>query len=242
MPEPFGPMIAWTSPLPTVRSIPWRISWSGWPSGRDPQAADHEVLVGGGGRLVGHVADHGSLGIVEETATRGGDEVGEGHRFEGRGDRVADADPQDVDRAARRAVAGRGVLGVVGGAEHRRDRALEGAQDLAHRDGVGRPGQLVAAVGAARAHDEPGLAQVHDELLEVGARQVLLRGDAGEARRTGPVVARELDHQPHAVLALRGEGDGARAVVGGALGGLRLDGLGVAAGGGGQGGGSSISE
>ena len=119
---------------------------------------------------------------------------------------------------------------------------LQGAEDLAHRDLGGCPCELVAAVGAARAHDEPGVAQVHDELLEVGARQVLFRGDPGEARRPGPVVARELDHQPHAVFALRGEGDGPRAVVGRALGGLRLDGLGVAAGGGGQGGRSSISE
>ncbi len=77
----------------------------------------------------------------------------------------------------------------------------------------GGPSQLVAAVGAARADDEAGLAQVDDELLEVGPGQVLLGGDAGQAGRSGAVVAGELDHEPDAVLALRGERDGARAVV-----------------------------
>ena len=43
--------------------------------------------------------------------------------------------------------------------------------------------ELVAAVGAAGADDEAGFAQAHDELLEVGARQVLLGGDLREARR-----------------------------------------------------------
>ena len=113
-----------------------------------------------------------------------------------------------------RAVARVGVGGVVAGADHRGDRAFEGSQDLAHRDGLGRAGELVAAVGAAGAHDEAGLAQADDELLEVGAREVLLGGDLGERRRTGPEVAPELDHQPHAVLALRAEGDGAAAVEG----------------------------
>ena len=108
------------------------------------------------------------------------DEVGEGHRVERAGDRVADADPQDVDRAAGRAIAQDRVLGVVAGAHHRRDRALEGAQDLGHRDRLGRPGELVAAVGAARAGHEAGLAEADDELLEVGAREVLLGGDLGE--------------------------------------------------------------
>ena len=78
----------------------------------------------------------------------------------------------------------------------------------------GRSGEFVAAVGATGAHDEAGFAQADDELLEVGAREVLLGGDLGERRRTGPVVPPELDHQAHAVLALRAEGDGAAAVEG----------------------------
>ena len=41
--------------------------------------------------------------------------------------------------------------------------------------------ELVAAVRAAGADDEAGLAQADDELLEVGAREVLLGGDLGQA-------------------------------------------------------------
>ena len=155
--------------------------------GRDAQAADDEVLVGRRW-LVGHGRVRAPWSGVGSDGAGGGrdarrDEVGEGHRVEGAGDRVADADPQDVDGAAGRAIAQDGVLGVVAGADHRRDRALERAQDLAHRDRLGRAGELVAAVRAARARDEAGFAEAHDELLEVGARQVLLGGDLGQAGR-----------------------------------------------------------
>ena len=143
------------------------------------------MLVGGVGGRVGHGVVWapwrrlGWMGSADRDARR--DEVGEGHRVEGAGDGVADADPQDVDGAARRAIAQRRVLRVVAGAQHRGDRALEGAQDVGHRDRLGRSGELVAAVRAAGARHETGLAQADDELLEVGAREVLLGGDLGEA-------------------------------------------------------------
>ena len=106
--------------------------------GRDAQAADDEVLVGGG--LVGHEWVKAPCWWVRGRwagCAAFGDEVGEGHGVEGAGDGVADADPQEVDRAARAAVAGRGVLRVVGGADHRGDRAFERAQDVAHGDRSG---------------------------------------------------------------------------------------------------------
>ena len=85
--------------------------------GRDAKAADDELLVVGGvGRSRG---GQGSLEWcrLDRWSWRRRDarrhEVGEGHRVEGAGDRVADADPQDVDRAAGAAVAQRRVLGVV---------------------------------------------------------------------------------------------------------------------------------
>ena len=74
----------------------------------------------------------------------------------------------------------RRVLGVVGGAHHRRDRAFEGAEDLAHPDLGGVAGELVAAVGAPRRDDEAGVAEAHDELLEIRAGEVFLRRDLGE--------------------------------------------------------------
>ena len=116
------------------------------------------------------------------------------------------------------AVARRWCVRVVGGADHRRDRALEGAEDLAHPDLVGRRGELVAAAGAAGRDDEAGVAEAGHQLLEVGAREVLVERDLGEARRPGPVAPPELDHEPDAVLALRAEGDGAGSVEGRARG------------------------
>ncbi len=104
------------------------------------------------------------------------------------------------------------MLRVVRGADHRGERALKGPKDLAHPDLGRRVGELVAAVSAASAGDQPGVAEAHHELLEVGAGELLLRGDLGEARGTLPEMPPELDHEPDAVLALRAEGDGAGAV------------------------------
>jgi hypothetical protein len=136
------------------------------------------------------------------------DEVREGHAVERARDRVADADPQHVDGAPGRAIARLVLLGVRG-ADHRRDRPFEGAQHVAHPDLVRRRAELVPAAGAAGGRDEACVPQARDQLLQVGARQVLVQRDLGEARGTRAVPPAELNHPPHAVLALRGEGDGA---------------------------------
>ena len=86
------------------------------------------------------------------------------------------------------------MLRIVGGTEHRRDRAFEGAKDLAHPDLLWRPGELVAAVGAAGAGHEAGIAEAHDELLEIGPGEVLVGGHLGEARRTGAEPPTKLNH------------------------------------------------
>ena len=221
MPEPLGPMIAWVSPLRIVRSIPWRISRSGCAAGatrrsritssRSSAMVTKWLLRGWVRDGVDGLAGRGGAGRVRSGSTvrwLDRDEVGEGHAVERARDRVADADPQHVDRAAGGAVAGLVLLGVRG-ADHRRDRALEGAQDVAHPDLVRGRAELVAAAGAARGRDEAGVPEAGDELLQVGARQVLVQRDLGEAGRPGAVAAPELDHEPDAVLALRGEGDGA---------------------------------
>ena len=223
-------MIAWTSPGPTSRSMPCRISRSGAAIGRDAQAADDEAVRGVGGRAVGRApwwcrwsVGHdgvkapsragGSVVRGWRATVRERHEVGEGHAVERAGDGVADADPEQVHGARRRSDRrpGRGRL-VLGRADHRRERALEGAQDLAHRDRLRRARELVAAVGAARGDDEAGVAKHERELLEVCPRHVLGRGDLRERRGPCAEMPPELDHQPNAVLALRAERDGARAV------------------------------
>ena len=78
---------------------------------------------------------------------------------------------------------------------------------------LGRAREFVAAVGAASALHQFGVAEADDELLEVGPRQVFLLGDVRQAGGPVSVPLGELRHQPHAVLALRGEGNGAGAVI-----------------------------
>ena len=93
------------------------------------------------------------------------------------------------------------IIGAIGPSRARRTSLI--------RIWSGGRGELVAAAGAAGGDDEAGVPEARHELLQVGARQVLVRGDLREAGRPGAVAAPELDHEPDAVLALRGEGDGA---------------------------------
>ena len=182
-------MIAWTSPLPTVRSMPWRISWSGSATGttrrsRMTRCWSVAVVSVGHGRVRAPWMGVGWMGGLGRDARR--DEVGEGHRVERAGDGVADADPQHVDGAARDAIAQRWR------ARGRRWRRPSARSGLRGRAGP-RPSRSSRVRGRARSRrgrrgcwHEAGLAQADDELLEVGARQVLLGGDLGEAD-AGPV-------------------------------------------------------
>jgi hypothetical protein len=81
-------------------------------------------------------------------------------------------------------------------------------------------------VCAAGAPDEAGVAEAHDQLLEVGAGKVLFGRDLREAGRALAEVSAQLDHQPDTVLALGRERDGAAAMEGRADRGVGLDRLG----------------
>ena len=105
---------------------------------RDAQAADDQLLVGVGRSRVGQGSLQG--GLDGGRASRSGHEVGEGHRVEGAGDRVADADPQDVDGAARRAIAqaacsGSSLAQIIGAIGPSSARSTS-----RHRDRLGRRG------------------------------------------------------------------------------------------------------
>ena len=104
-----------------------------------------------------------------------------------------------MDAARLRPIA---VLEVAdAGARHLEDRPLEGADRVGHGDLGGRSGQPVAAGLAAGRGHQPGPAQVADELLEVGVRQLLAPRDLGE--REAAVLAlgaRQRDEDADAVL------------------------------------------
>ena len=223
LPEPLGPMIAWTSPFPTVRSIPLRISLSGaavgatcrsrisryWSLTAGWDSCRWWLRLGEGGRrdLAG---GHGGRACLE-LDDAGMNQVGEVDVLEDAADRIANPYPERVDGARAQARADR-VMGVLAGADHRRERSLERAQGFAEGDRGGVPGERIPAAGATGAGDDARLPEGDSELLEVGPRQVLVRSDLREAdgdRRVGRPAPGQLDEHADAVLALRAEGDGA---------------------------------
>src|SRR5688500_2526284 len=111
-------------------------------------------------------------------ASRRGDDLREVGGAERRGERLVHALEHLVHAAGLRPVA---VLEVFGaGARHLEKRPLEGANRIGHGDLTCRSREAVAAGLAARRADEPGPAQVADELLEIGVRQLLPLRDLGE--------------------------------------------------------------
>src|SRR4051812_45751577 len=152
LPDPLGPISAWTSLLRTSRSRPLRICLS--PAATWRLWICSSAIDGHQGGFVGGE----------------GDQLGEG-RAPHRLDHAAlDAGPEELGRAA---VAVVGLVGaqhtlavaVVDEAGHRRHGALEREHRLVHRDRLRGAGEAVAAVRAARALDEAGLLQHrHDPL------------------------------------------------------------------------------
>src|SRR5450759_1962879 len=224
LPDPFGPMIAWTSPLPTTRSIPWRISVSGAAMGatwRSRISRYWSLTVGLGSWVVARVdvprwsdGDGGALADAELDQVGYRDQVGKGGGVQDAADGVADLHPEVVHGARTQALA-QCVVGILGRADHRGQRPLQRAERLAQRDLGGIARQRIATVGAARGGDDARLPERDHQLLQVRPWQRLIHGDLRERDRHGrlwPPVARELDEHPHAVLALRAEGDGAGGV------------------------------
>src|SRR5215217_728310 len=127
------------------------------------------------------------------------DEVGQGHRVEDTGDRVAEFEPDGAGLAA--FDQGTGLLGLVlGHALHGGDRSFHDAVDLADLDLVRWSRQLIAALRAALALDQTGFAEGDDELFEVGVRHGRLFGDRRDRHRSDPVVMGEGDHGANAVF------------------------------------------
>src|SRR5438874_1475381 len=199
LPDPFGPIIACTLPLSTVRSSPLRIS-------RSP-AVTYRFLISSCAICLRPVPlRHRGLGRLP---------FGELHELGERGAvqrlhyPALHAHPQKPGGAGSARVALVGARDTLGRqrdeAVHRRDRALEGQHYLVHLDLVRRARQAVAAVGAAGGRDEPGALQVGHDVLQVGEREPLGRRDRLERGRLVGMVASELDHEPHPVLRLRRE-------------------------------------
>ena len=112
-------------------------------------------------------------------------EVGERDVLDHRAHAGADRDPDVLQ-----VLGGAGVLDVLRRlAADAGQRALDGADDVGERDVLGRLGEPVAAVGAALGADEPGVAEVGEDVLEelvgdrLGGRQRVALDRARRRRR-----------------------------------------------------------
>src|SRR5262249_40937790 len=79
------------------------------------------------------------------------------------------------------------------------DRAFDGLDNLAERNGIGRTGELVAATGTAASAHKPPAHQIAHDLFEVILRNMLAAGDLGTAGDTVGVVG-EMNHRAQGVL------------------------------------------
>src|SRR2546427_882912 len=178
LPEPFGPMIAWTEPLSITRSMPFKIVF--------PSTLTTRSRIS---RL-----DMGSL------PCRGRGKLRQSHAVERAGDGRLKLQPHGARPAVGLAHAvHHGV--ALRGADLRLDGSLERAHHVAGGDLTRFARERVAAPGAALAVHEPRLAERGDELLEVRLGQVLTLCDGVQRYRPLTPVAREIDHEPHPVLA-----------------------------------------
>src|SRR2546421_4825552 len=181
LPEPFGPMIAWTEPLSTTRSIPLRIVL--------PSTLTTRSLIS---RLDTHTLPR-----------RGRRKLRESHAIESLRDAVLELEPYRPRSAVRLAHTVQDRL-ALGGTDLRLDRPLERTDDVTGRDLARLPSERIAAAGATLTVHETGLAEGGDQLFEVGLGQVLTRRDG--VKRDGALapVLREVDHEAHPVFAARG--------------------------------------
>ena len=131
------------------------------------------------------------------------DQVGERHRREVLVHLLVQRRPQVVRHAALVVVA---VL--LAAALRRVERLVDRGDDVGHRDALRRLREVVAAAGAAHARHQLGAAQLAEQLLEVGKRNVLALADGGERHRAAVLAHRQIDHRGDREPAFGGESHG----------------------------------
>src|ERR671937_711548 len=143
LPEPFGPMIAWTDPLSTTRSMPFRIVLPSTLTTRSRiSRLDIHALPGGRSR-----------------------KLRESHAVERFRDAVLQLEPDGPRSAVGLAHAVHDGI-ALGRADLRLDRSLERAHDVTGRDLPRLARQGVAAARSALAVHQTGLAKRGHQLLE----------------------------------------------------------------------------
>src|SRR6478609_7586365 len=198
LPEPFGPIRAWILPFSTSRSRPRRISL--------PSALTCRFLISRS--AIGLRSNRSSWGATRSggaayglSCARGAagelDQLGEGRTGQRPSHAALDPCPEQLRGAgtiAIRLVRAEDLpLRRLVEALHRGDLPLQRLHDLVHRDLLRGPREAVAAVRAARGGDQAGVAQLRDQVLEVGERQALGLRDCAQGDRPVAWLAAELD-------------------------------------------------
>src|SRR2546427_5000789 len=178
LPEPFGPMIAWTEPLSITRSMPFKIVFPSTLTTRSRiSRLDMGARPGGGRRKLrqGHAIERPGNGRLELQPHGARATVGLTHTVH---DWIA-----------------------LRGTDLRLDRSLERAHHIAGGDLARLARERVATPGATLAVHQTGLAERGDELLEVRLGEILALRNGMQRYRPLTPVAREIDHEPHPVFA-----------------------------------------
>src|SRR5258706_12157753 len=183
LPEPFGPMIAWTSPLFTARAVPVRIGFASASKWRS-------LISRSGKRALLH-------GLDRCRGSRGLHKIREGHAVERLRDALLHRHPHVMGRAARLQDAVHDRL-ALDGADLRLDRSFQRANDVAGGDRGRRARERVAAARSALALDQTGLSQACHELFEIRLRQLLACRDGVQAHAGRARMPCEGGHEAHA--------------------------------------------
>ena len=214
LPEPFGPIRAWMRPFSTSRSSPLRISLS---SARHVQVADLKLCQFGsfGVRFAG--LGLGGAGDRALRARRRLTPFAAGECCSANSTRSASVVPDSalVTPPCTR-VQSSFVAQAWSPSVSCEQETLPSGSAWKHSIGaiapssacttssmsisLGGPAQPVAAVGAALALDQAGLAQLRDQVLEVGEGEPLGLGDGAQRHRGAAILAAQLHHQADPVL------------------------------------------
>ncbi|KAF7962963.1 hypothetical protein AWV80_15515 [Cupriavidus sp. UYMU48A] len=85
------------------------------------------------------------------------------------------------------------------------ERLVHGDDDVRHRDVLRLAREAVATAGAAHAFDDLMPAQLAEQLLQVGQRDLLTLADASERDGTLILAHSQVDHRSHSEAAFSGQ-------------------------------------
>src|SRR6266478_8031961 len=96
----------------------------------------------------------------------------------------------------------------LAGALGRVERLVDRGDDVRHRDLLRAAREVIAAARTAHAGDQLRAAQLAEQLLQIGKRNVLALADGRQRDRAAILAQRQIDHGGHREPALRRQSHG----------------------------------